>query len=407
MRLPRGVFDSSLSVLRDGYTWLPARRADASGGLVRTRVLGQRAVGFGGEDAARFFYDEAHVHRHTALPEPVRATLFGDGAVHTLDGTAHRCRKHLFLALATPERTAALASAVATAWDETAGSWTPGRPYVLFDEASRILTRAVCDWAGVELADRDVPGFAMDLVAMVDGFATAGPRHWRARRARARREAWLGELVEQVRDGRVFAPVGSAVEVVALHRDPDGEHLDPHLAAVELLNVLRPTVAVSWFVAFAGHALHRWPEHRSRLAAGETVEEFVHELRRFYPFAPFVGGRAVADLTWNGQAIPEGAMVLLDLWGHDHDPALWVEPFTFRPERFADHTVGEFELVPQGGGDPRTNHRCPGEPFTVAVLAAVVSRLAALEHDLPPQDLTISLSRIPARPRSGIMFVRG
>jgi cytochrome P450 len=53
----------------------------------------------------------------------------------------------------------------------------------------------------------------------------------------------------------------------AVSRQPDtgGELLDPKCAAVELLNVIRPTVAVAWFVAFTGHALHRWPEQRARL----------------------------------------------------------------------------------------------------------------------------------------------
>jgi fatty-acid peroxygenase len=62
-------------------------------------------------------------------------------------------------------------------------------------------------------------------------------------------------------------------------------------------------------------------------------------------------------------------------------------------------------LVPQGGGDPRTGHRCPGEKITIALLAALVVRLAELDYDVPEQDLGISLRRIPARPRSGFVLV--
>jgi fatty-acid peroxygenase len=106
-------------------------------------------------------------------------------------------------------------------------------------------------------------------------------------------------------------------------------------------------------------------------------------------------------------------MVLLDLYGQNHDADLWGDPYAFRPERFlgADEAVreiGAFELVPQGGGDPHTNHRCPGEQLTVAVLSALAVRLARLQFDVPEQDLTISLSRIPARPASGVVLqVRG
>src|SRR3712207_9439902 len=88
------------------------------------------------------------------------------------------------------------------------------------------------------------------------------------RSARGRHEAWLARLVEDVRSGAATVPDGSVVDVVARHRDADGERLDPHTAAVEVLNVVPPTVAISWFVAFSGHALARSPEHRERLAPG-------------------------------------------------------------------------------------------------------------------------------------------
>ncbi|UJW29707.1 cytochrome P450 [Saccharothrix sp. AJ9571] len=407
MERPRGVVDSSVSVLAEGYSWLPARRARSASGVVHTRVLGQRAVGLCGPEAARFFYDEDHVRRHTAIPWPVQNTLFGRRAVHTLDGDRHRTRKSIFLGVVTPTSTRELAEEVAAAWDKAVTSWRPGEPVVLFDEAARIITRAVCRWAGVPLTDVDVPVVARDLVAMVDGFATPGPRHWKARAARGRREAWLGQLVTEVREGDTAAAPGSALEAVSRHREVDGEELSPRLAAVELLNIIRPTVAVCWFTAYAGHALHRWPEHRQRLRDGDTAfaEAFAHELRRFYPFAPFIGGRAVRDLTWRGERIPKHALVLLDLWGHNHDRQLWTDPYVFRPERFLGrHDIGAFELVPQGAGDPHTNHRCPGEPFTVSILQTLAMRLAQLDYRVPDQDLTISLRRVPARPRSGFVL---
>ena len=51
-----------------------------------------------------------------------------------------------------------------------------------------------------------------------------------------------------------------------------------------------------------------------------------------------------------------------------------------------------------------SNHRCPGEQVTVAVLAALAVRLARLEFHVPEQDLSISLSRIPAKPASGVVL---
>jgi fatty-acid peroxygenase len=54
----------------------------------------------------------------------------------------------------------------------------------------------------------------------------------------------------------------------------------------------------------------------------------------------------------------------------------------------------------QGGGDPRTGHRCPGEQVVVALSV----ELARLEFDVPDQDLDISLRRIPARPADGVLL---
>jgi fatty-acid peroxygenase len=401
---PLPAADHTGSLLLEGYAWLPDRMRRAASPVVRARLLGRHTVALRGPDAVRFFYDERHVNRRKAVPAPVRSTLFGHGAIHTLDGEAHRVRKAMFLSLLTPPaQVADLVEHVTDAWDEAVDAWRGQPETVLFDEAAKVLTAGVCRWAGIPLERDRTEATAQDLVALVDGFATPGVRHWRARRARVRCEAWLADLVEKVRDGETEVPEGSAVATVADHREADGRPLDAQTAAVELLNIVRPTVAVSWFVAFAAHALHRWPENRAPLRAGDAAYSaaFVHEVRRFYPFAPFTGGRAAADLYWKGEHIPAGGLVPLDLYGQNHDAELWGDPYRFRPERFLERPVERDELVPQGGDDPSTGHRCPGEAVTIALLEALAVRLSRLEYDVPVQDLTIPLRRIPTRPRSG------
>ena len=388
-------WDQAPAVAIKGYAWLPDLRRRAGGRPVPMRVMGQRAVGIEGPAAVRFFYGDGHLERHTALPELVVSTLFGHGAVHTLDGDAHRARKAIFVSLLMGDGVDALAKLAGEAFDTAAESWRGGPPVTLFDETAKIVARAVTRWSGVPVADPDLPRLAADLVAMVDGFATVGPRAWRALVARGRRERWLAKLVQ------ADPPPGSALAAMA---EAD---LPPRIAAVEMLNIIRPSTAVTWFVSFAAHALDRWPRYREPLRAGddEFTRAFVHEVRRFYPFAPFLGGRAVRDLRFEGQKIRKGTLVLLDVYGQNHDPLLFPQPYAFRPERFVGATVGEWDLIPQGGGDPRTGHRCPGEQITVALLGTLVQRLARLDHYLPPQDLTIDLGRIPARPASGVQII--
>lgn len=414
------MLDNTLPLLGQGYAWLPDLTRRRGPGAVRTRLLGKPAIALRGPAAVGFFYDEDHVRRRTALPEPILATLFGKGAVHTLDGAEHRQRKALFMTvLKDTAGVAGLARHVADEWERSCKEWADHPQVTLFDEVSVLITRAVCAWAGVPLPehpDDESRRTAQDLVAMVDGFATAGPRHWKARLARRRQEGRLARLIEDVRSAGGEATQGtgdqaageptSVVAAVAFHRDADGELLTPRTAAVELLNILRPTVAVTWFTVFGAHALHRHPELRKRLAAQDEdyARAFAHEVRRFYPFAPFVAGLAPDDIEWHGEPIAEGTMVLLDLYGQNHDPELWDAPYTFDPERFTGREPGRDELVPQGGGEASQGHRCPGEDVTLAVLSTLLPRLARLDHDVPEQDLRIPLNRVPTKPRSGFVI---
>lgn len=399
--------DGTIGLLAHGYAWLPNRMRDSADDTVRTRLLGRPTTALHGPDAVAFFYDEKNVVRAAALPDPVLDTLFGQGGVHTLDGDAHRVRKAMFNALLKDDTgVAALGGHVGRRWREAMAGRRRER-VVLFDEAAEVLALAVCDWAGVPLSTVAVAELARDCTAMVDGFAAPGPRHLRARRARRRQEDAQAALIAEVRRAPEAAAGHSALATVAWHRDAQGNLLDLHTAAVELLNIIRPTVAVAWFATFAAHALHRWPHHRTLLredTGGEYAEAFAHEVRRFYPFAPFVGGLAARDLTWHGYDIPKGSLVLLDLYGQNHDARLWEQPYRFEPHRFA-HPRGTRDpldaLVPQGGADPAGHHRCPGEDITVTTLAAFAGELAHLDYSVPDQDLTIPLSRMPTLPRSG------
>lgn len=399
--------DGTLSLLLHGYAWAPdLRRAHDGAPLVHTRLMGRPAVLLHGHEAVDLFYDESRVHRHGALPAPVLDTLFGSGAVHTLDGPHHRARKELLVSpLMSPVDIGGLTARVESGWREAVTLWE-GRGVVLFDEVATLLAGEVCDWVGLPVPGDAARGIAGDCVAMVDGFATAGPRHVRARRARRRQEQDLMAAVNRVRANEPHLVPGAVLETIALHREPDGTLLDPHTAAVELLNIIRPTVAVAWYATFAAHALHRHPSQGDQLRGGsaEHARAFAHEVRRFYPFVPFIAGLAAQDLSFAAERLPAGTLVLLDVYGHHHDPAFWDRPYDFAPERFLSREPGPGELIPQGGGDARTGHRCPGEDITLSLLATLASALARTDPAVPQQDLSIPLSRIPTRPRSGFVI---
>ena len=89
------------------------------------------------------------------------------------------------------------------------------------------------------------------------------------------------------------------------------------------------------------------------------------------------------------------------------DLAKWefyVLPTRYMNERFGDQKVTPLNFIPQGGGDVRAHHRCPGEGVAVAVMKVSVNFLVRLRYQVPSQDLRIDFQRLPAIPRSGFVI---
>lgn len=396
-------FDQTLALLRDPYHFIARRCRRHGADLFETRLLLQPTICLTGPEAAALFYDPQRFMRQGAMPGAIRKTLLGVGGVQGLDGEAHRHRKRMFMALMSPEAIDRLVAITAGEWEAAAARWASRAHVTLYDEARELLTRAVCAWAGVPLPEDEVGLRTAQLSALFDRAGSVGPGHLWARLARHRAERWLEGLIRRVREGELPVAEGSPLSAIATHRDPGGEPLSLHVAAVELLNLLRPTVAVAVYVVFVAHALSSHPEARARLRAGEEGYEalFVHEVRRFYPFFPAVAARVREDFEWRGYRFARGRRVLLDLHGTNHDPRTWEAPEAFSPERFRSWDGSAYNFIPQGGGDHETNHRCAGEWITIAIMQHAARFLATrLTYEVPDQDLRIDEARLPALPRS-------
>lgn len=403
------ALDNSLAMMREGYLFIKNRVDRYQSDLFETRLLGQKAICMSGEEAAKIFYDPERMKRNGALPKRLLKTLFGVDAIQTMDGDAHTHRKLLFMSLMTPPHQKRLAELAMQQWLAALSKWEGAEKVELFEEAKNVLCKIACQWAGVPLEESEVKERADDFNAMVDAFGAVGPRHWKGRRARPRAEEWIRDIIENVRAGKTEAEKGTALYEMAFHTELDGSRLDTQMAAVELINVLRPIVAISTFITFSALALHNHPEYKEKLKSGngDDLEMFVQEVRRFYPFGPFLGAQARKDFVWNQCEFKEGMLVLLDLYGTNHDARLWEDPNEFRPERFKDRKDQLFDLIPQGGGDPAKGHRCPGEGITIEVMKVTLDFLINhIEYEVPEQDLSYSLVRMPSLPESGFVMSR-
>ncbi|MBA4142465.1 MAG: cytochrome P450 [Nitrosospira sp.] len=395
--------DSTFSLLLDPYRFISRKCRDQDADLFQTRLLLKKTVCMTGRDAAEQFYDPRHFTRTGAAPEPILATLFGKGGVQGLDGKAHRNRKQMFISVMTPENIDQLAKLTANWWNAYLERWVLTESVVLYDELQEILTGAVCTWAGVRLKGGELSRRAKELTAMFDSAAEIGPGHLQARLARRRAENWIGNMVETIRSSGDDSEVKSPLEVVAWHRDLNGELLSPRIAAVEVLNLLRPTVAISVFIVFAAHALNIHHESREKLYARENGydELFVQEVRRLYPFFPLFRALVREGFEWEEYRFAKGMPVILDLYGTNNDPREWDSPNEFRPERFHNRDEDAFGFIPQGGGNHHVHHRCPGEWITIALMKVALEFLVfRMSYDVPKQDLSINWRQLPAIPKS-------
>jgi fatty-acid peroxygenase len=309
----------------------------------------------------------------------------------------------MFMSVMNAQQISRLVDITAALLHSYARTWTTVDRVMLYDQLQEILCRAVCEWVEVPLLEADVRRRTQELSALFDQAGAIGLGHLWSRLARKKTEQWITAIIADIRAGRLSPSPDSAAAVIARHRDLNDNLLDAHTAAVELLNILRPVIAVSLYMTFIGVALHAYPRCRQQLETGtpEYAECFVQEVRRFFPFFPTVFARVRSDLEWRGYHFPQGRRVLLDVHGTNRDARVWEQPDMFLPERFRQWDGSPYNFIPQGGGDHFTHHRCAGEWITLALMKMTVDFLTRqLQYDVPAQDLRINDRRLPAIPRS-------
>lgn len=405
-RIPHDkTFDGTLAFLNNGYRFISMRCERNNSKAFHTRMMMRPITCVMGEDAVRMFYEPGRFTRKAAMPPTTLMSLQDRGSVMTLDGDKHLHRKKMFMSLMGEDGISELLRIFERHWHQQLDLWRSTDSVTLHFEMEEVLTRAVCEWTGITLTEDEASQRAREFSAMIEGAGTVGPRNVKGLALRMITERWARDLIDEIRQ-QPKPPEGeerTALQTVAWYREPDGERLDVKTAAVELLNILRPTVAVARFITFSALALHHYPQYREKAAQRDDQwrELFVQEVRRFYPFFPVVAGNAKTDFEWQGEYFKKGSWVMLDMHGTNHDPDIWDEPFEFRPERFEDWDQSPYNFIPQGGGELHTGHRCPGENITIALTKAAVRLLTtSMTYEVPKQDLSIDLSRMPAIPAS-------
>jgi cytochrome P450 len=236
-------------------------------------------------------------------------------------------------------------------------------------------------------------------------------RRWRAfERQRDEADALLFELIDERRreDGERDDVLAMLLEA---HHE-DGSPMSPQELRDELMTLLvagHETTASE--LAWAFERLARTPRVLRRLIeeldSGDGdgyLTATVQETLRRRPVLHLAAPRLVKQpVTIGGFDYTPGVCLAANGYLIHHDPAIYPEPYAFRPERFLDEPPGTYTWIPFGGG----RRRCLGASFAMLEMKIVIEAVLS-QTELAPDGDRLERTRrrgITVSPRAGARTV--
>jgi cytochrome P450 len=328
-----------------------------------------------------------HPGEGAAVLEPV----VGRHSLILLDEKPHLEQRRLMLPAFHGEKMQKLSGVMREVAEAEAASWDLGQPVELHPRLQaltlEIILRAVF---GLEEGERldalrvKLPRL-LELSSRPTSMLPAMQKPWNPE---FREFAELHEACDELIFGLVDERRASAEErddvlsmLLAARHEDDTPMTDQELRD-ELMTLLvagHETTASE--LAWAFERLPREPEALRRLVAAVDADEeaylvaTVQEVLRSRPVLPNAEPRLVVEeVAIGGWRYPVGCALAVNAYLVHHDPAIYPDPYTFRPERFLEESPGTYTWLPFGGG----RRRCIGASF--AMLEMQIALRAVLER---------------------------
>jgi cytochrome P450 len=326
--------------------------------------------------------------------------LIGRNSVILLDENAHLEQRKLLLPAFHGEKMQLLTGVMTELTQREVAAWPREQPVALHPALQRltleIILRAVF---GLEQGER--LDALRDLLTEVLVFSESPLSVMPAARRFAR---WLGPMkrfdeVGRRTDALIFDLIGErraqpdsgrgdVLAMLLQARHEDGSEMSPQELRDELMTALvagHETTASQ--LAWAFERLARDPRVTQQLVqeleSGEGdgyLSATITEILRLRPVLPNAEPRLTKRPVKIGEIeYPAGVALLASTFLVHHDPDIYPDPYSFRPERFLDQSPGTYSWIPFGGG----RRRCLGASFALQEMK-IVMREVFRRYELEP-----------------------
>jgi cytochrome P450 len=354
-----------------------------------------------------------HPGEGARILEPVVGTY----SVILLDERDHLSQRRLMLPAFHGEKMQQLSDLVAEVTEREVAGWPTGSELTLHPRLQaltlEVILRAVFGMDpgprldGLRAALTRILDFAtqpMTLVPFLQRELGGRSRWGKFVALRAETDRLVYELIEERRadeDG------DDVLAMLLAARHEDGSPMGAQELRDELMTLLvagHETTASS--LAFGMNMLARHPRVVDELRAEDDdyLAATIHEILRARPVLPNAAPRLVKQpVEIGGWRHEPGVCLLANTYLVHHDPAIYPDPYSFRPERFLDQQPGTYTWIPFGGG----RRRCLGASFALLEMKTVL-REVLRRFDLQPGVDGAEISRrrsITISPRLGASTV--
>jgi cytochrome P450 len=431
MGLP--IIGQSLQLLKDNRGFFLSR-FQKYGPVFKTSFALQKVVCFVGHGALTFFYNPDLFAREGANPNPIKA-LFNNDAVPLVDGEVHRVRKALYLSIMTTGAVAEFLPQMQNTCERFLQSWERKRNFVWQTEneflglglSNLLMLGEETGSASAEQKDV-IDTYVLGMASLPINLPFT--RYGRALRSRDTMLKWVADAMvthrRRMQPGQ--QPIHDILTSLLRANDNAGRPLTDDVLKTDGMHVYFSiytgwAVQLTWVCLSLG--LDRRVMERARAEVAEkspsgvvTMEQLdampyvrrvTQEVRRLNPVLPVTFQAKVRKTcAYNGYRIPAGWTAIASVYATMQDPAIFVAPDTFEPDRFAPGApmaIPPNGYVPHGGGDPLW-HKCLGQDVSSLFLELMtVLLLRCYDWDIPEQDLSCKPGSLFSVPKSGLQVV--